>query len=108
VTRERLAKKIARSIFTAGNGTKAGTCALFKNNQHLGGWSEECMADHIAHMLPRPRRVRRVRAWGALGANGQVLTACINRVDAEFVNTTTKAPLIPVTITYEAPKKGKP
>ena len=83
---KKLARKIARSLFTdGGSGKTVARLLLANENKALtgSGWSESAMASHILQMLPRPRRVKRVKAWGSLGANGEVLTACVNRVDPE-------------------------
>ena len=96
--RERLARKIAHDIFTAGNGTVAGIAMLFKDNRSLGGWSEEALAGHIAKRLPSPRPVKRVRAWMRHDADGSV---------TDDISTYKRfRDDVPVTITYPRPKKG--
>ena len=83
--RERLANKIEGTLTRAG---------LLKKR------SDSLWAYHlIINLLPRPPRVKRVRAWAVILPNGDITSdMCFHRRSKTET---------PVTITYRKPKKGK-
>ena len=93
MTRERLARKIERAI----------------EPYILSGRYRELAARRILDCLPRPRREKRVRAWGIVH-HGNLNPDWIRSDRAQLDRAVKGEPysiVVPVTITYPLPKGKK-
>jgi hypothetical protein len=71
-----------------------------------GGRHSSATERIILECIPRPRRVKRARAWGLIDKKGKLVR--IPPCDKSMIQIGTGERVIPVTITYKVPKKGNP